>query len=502
MINIMIVDDETPSRRQVLSELLKLGYDRKNICEAQNSAAALRLMQSFKPDILISDISMPKMLGTDLAQKVTQLYPKCKIIFFTGYSDKEYMKAAIKLNVVDYLEKPLDSAEFAQAVKKAEEEAKALSEQDMFADKDGARLLEYLFKNKPVPDDLKNLAQYKAIVNSRVIAAIMAPQGECDLATAAGSLINSAKQTSVNVINRYKNNGVIEALFYSNTINLKQDTEKIFRSVFSNLGENEYIKCAAGSVEKSGKDTYISYENAVCALDNAFFYQPNRAVFYTEQTEKSDIDSEKITAEVYNLLTEEKYSEAKELARSLYKRLYKSNIMMSSAAKKLYYNISEMIYKFFKSCFFAYNSEYSLYDNAFNILEAKSLDDLHSHIMSALSRIEQLSVTSDFNSLVKSALLYMERNFQNPNLSIVDIATGCNVNANYLCGTFKSVTGETINHYVNNLRISKAKSLILDTNKSIAEISSLCGFNDAKYFCKVFAKYTNYTPTNFKKKFK
>ena len=59
MINIMIVDDETPSRRQVLSELLNLGYDRKNICEAQNSAAALRLMQSFKPDILISDISMP-----------------------------------------------------------------------------------------------------------------------------------------------------------------------------------------------------------------------------------------------------------------------------------------------------------------------------------------------------------------------------------------------------------------------------------------------------------
>ena len=123
MINIMIVDDETPSRRQVLSELIHLGYDRKNICEAQNSAQALKQLQNFKPDILISDISMPKMLGTDLAQKVLEVYPKCKIIFFTGYSDKEYMKAAIKLNVVDYLEKPLDSAEFAAAVKKAEEES-------------------------------------------------------------------------------------------------------------------------------------------------------------------------------------------------------------------------------------------------------------------------------------------------------------------------------------------------------------------------------------------
>ena len=76
MINIMIVDDETPSRRQVLSELIHLGYDRKNICEAQNSAQALKQLQNFKPDILISDISMPKMLGTDLAQKVLEVYPK------------------------------------------------------------------------------------------------------------------------------------------------------------------------------------------------------------------------------------------------------------------------------------------------------------------------------------------------------------------------------------------------------------------------------------------
>ena len=502
MVNIMIVDDETPSRRQVLSELTKLGYERKNICEAQNSAAALKLMQNFKPDILISDISMPKMLGTDLAQRVLEIYPKCKIIFFTGYSDKAYMKAAIRLNVVDYLEKPLDSAEFAAAVKKAEDEAKELATQDMFADETGARLLEYMFKNQSIPDELKNLPQYKAVTNSRVLAAIIVPEGEYDLASVAKSLINNAKQTSVNVINRYKNNGVIEVLFYSNTINLKQDTEKIFRALFSNLKDGETVKCAAGSVEMSGKDTYISYENAVCALDNAFFHQPNKAIFYVEQTGKNDLDSDKITKEFYNLLTEEKYAEAKTLAENLYKHLYKSNIIMSSAAKKLYYNISEMIYKFFKNYFFAYNNEYSLFDNAFDILEAKSLDDLHNHLLGTLSRIEKLVNTADFNSLVKSALLYMERNFQNPNLSIVDIATGCNVNANYLCGTFKSITGETINHYVNNLRINKAKNLILDTNKSIAEISSLCGFNDAKYFCKVFAKYTNHTPTSFKKKFK
>ena len=52
------------------------------------------------------------------------------------------------------------------------------------------------------------------------------------------------------------------------------------------------------------------------------------------------------------------------------------------------------------------------------------------------------------------------------------------------------------------MRIEKSKKLIVETNKSIAEISKLCGFNDAKYFCKVFGKYTKTTPSAYRKKFK
>ena len=162
----------------------------------------------------------------------------------------------------------------------------------------------------------------------------------------------------------------------------------------------------------------------------------------------------------------------------------------------------ETIHSFFKNYSFAYNNEYNLYDDTFNIHKAKFLDDLHNHILSIINKAEQLLRSSEFNGIVKSALYYMEKNYSNPNLSIVDIAQHCNVNANYLCGTFKSITGETINHYINNLRIENSKKLIIETNKSIADISKICGFNDAKYFCKVFGKYTKETPSNYRKKYK
>ncbi|MGN1222498.1 MAG: AraC family transcriptional regulator, partial [Christensenellales bacterium] len=63
------------------------------------------------------------------------------------------------------------------------------------------------------------------------------------------------------------------------------------------------------------------------------------------------------------------------------------------------------------------------------------------------------------NTFVKKALEYINENYSDVNLSIVDISNHCIVNTHYLCRIFKNTTGETINHYVNKLRISKAKKL-------------------------------------------
>ncbi|MGN1092648.1 MAG: response regulator, partial [Monoglobaceae bacterium] len=119
MIKILIADDEEFSRKQIKGELLCMEIPEDSIIEAINGTDALQKAKEQEIDILITDIRMPRMLGTELAQRVLQLYPNCKILFLSGYSDKEYLKTAIKLNVIDYIEKPLDPEEFAAAVQKA-----------------------------------------------------------------------------------------------------------------------------------------------------------------------------------------------------------------------------------------------------------------------------------------------------------------------------------------------------------------------------------------------
>ncbi len=500
MIRIMIVDDQTPSRKQIRNELADIGYTDDCIFEAANGITALETAKSFNPDILITDISMPRMLGTELAQRILSLYPKCKIIFFSGYPDKVYLKTAIKLNVVDFLEKPLDSDEFKAAVKKAEEEISrsTVAYPDEKAD---AEFIECLVKNKKPSDVLINDTRKNFITSKNFVCAAIVPCSEY-MSPVTKIIKNAAVKYSVNMLSRFRSDGTIELLLCGNVPTIRSDVEKIFNEFLSKINDGEIFKCAVGSFEKNCGNIHISYENASSALDSAFFFKPNTLVIYKEPQNNVPSGIEKIPDEIYSALAKENYNGIKDIISSLYKGLFGNNYILSANAKKIYYNIFETIHSFFKNYFLAYNDEYNLYDDTFNIHKAKFLDELNNHILSILTKVESFVENSGFNTLVKTALYYMEQNYTNPNLSIVDIAQHCNINANYLCGTFKSVTNETINHYINSMRVEKSKKLIVETNKSIAEISRLCGFNDAKYFCKVFGKYTKTTPSAYRKKFK
>ena len=70
--------------------------------------AEIEILKDFEPNILLTDVRMPRLNGIDLAFKTRELYPNCMILFMSGYSDKEYLKSAIKLKAINYVEKPIE----------------------------------------------------------------------------------------------------------------------------------------------------------------------------------------------------------------------------------------------------------------------------------------------------------------------------------------------------------------------------------------------------------
>lgn len=495
-INIMIVEDEAPARKMVSHAVRNKYAAQANIYEASNGLDALSAAAAFKPDILLTDIKMPKMLGTELAHKLLEMFPGCKIIFLSGYSDKNFLKTAIKLQVVDYLEKPLDFDELLSAVDKAVCLIESGTHEKNRLAFDG--LLECLFKNLSVPEEFKGQEILKELSHSTVTVSIISPCGEYRTPV-LDIIFSAAERLSLKLLVRQKSTGVIEILFISRKNDFNLRVKELFEEFFSKAEPGEKFKCTAGGCEYGIPGVHISYENAVCALDKAFFRPLNTLVYYTN-TPEPEYSFDDVSDKIYNALSENKIDEAKRISEELYRALQQNSSMLSASAKKIYYNLFKTIQTFYRN-YFIY-SENNTFSDISTIFEASSLSELHKHMCSLIENIKLTDSDSDVNRTVQNAILCIEQNYRDPALSIDDIVKFCHVNVNYLCKTFKNTIGDTINHYVNRLRVSKAEDMLAKTDLTIAEISRQCGFNDVKYFCKVFKKYTDTTPTGFRKKYR
>lgn len=117
--NIIIVEDESIIRKGLAKHIDWKSLGISEIRMAANTKEALDICESYVPDIVVSDISMPGENGIVLCRKLRQAFPEIEIIFVTGYADKEYLKAAIDLHAVRYVEKPINRKDISEAVQEA-----------------------------------------------------------------------------------------------------------------------------------------------------------------------------------------------------------------------------------------------------------------------------------------------------------------------------------------------------------------------------------------------
>lgn len=113
-IKVLYVEDDEIARENGI-EYLENYFD--TIYDASNALNALTLYEKHKPDIIITDIEMPKLNGLEFVQKIRESDNTTQIIITTAYSHKEYLLRAIELKLIKYLIKPINEKEFDEAIK-------------------------------------------------------------------------------------------------------------------------------------------------------------------------------------------------------------------------------------------------------------------------------------------------------------------------------------------------------------------------------------------------
>lgn len=122
MNHILVVDDETIIVEGIAGILEDLTDWNLAVWKAETPREALQIFAENRIDILLTDIKMPGMTGLELAEKVRMQWPRCKIIFLSGYSDYTYLQGALRQGAYDYLLKPADEETIEELIRRAIDE--------------------------------------------------------------------------------------------------------------------------------------------------------------------------------------------------------------------------------------------------------------------------------------------------------------------------------------------------------------------------------------------
>ena len=116
--SIMIVDDSATMRKIIMRTVRMSGLDFDRTVEAGDGAEALEKLNDAPVDIMLCDINMPEMSGTELVERARQINPDIGVVFITGYASLTSAKDAIKQGALDYIMKPFTREGLVSAVKK------------------------------------------------------------------------------------------------------------------------------------------------------------------------------------------------------------------------------------------------------------------------------------------------------------------------------------------------------------------------------------------------
>ena len=118
MLRGLIVEDEEIIRRGLLSTIDWAGMGCEIVGDAADGRAGLALLRTERPDVVLTDIRMPRMDGIEMAEAARAEGILPQLVFLTSYAEFGYAQQALRLQAADYLLKPVDEAELASLMKR------------------------------------------------------------------------------------------------------------------------------------------------------------------------------------------------------------------------------------------------------------------------------------------------------------------------------------------------------------------------------------------------
>ncbi|NLV35537.1 MAG: response regulator [Clostridiaceae bacterium] len=530
MLKVIIADDEITTRESLKEYVRWDAFGIDDVRTAKDGLDALRLAEQTSPDILITDVRMPKMDGIVLATRIRELYPDCRIIFISGYSDKEYLKSAIHLKAVSYIEKPIDLEEVESVVGRAVDAWR----EDERRRTDAEQLKSSVTQSRPyirqeiVLDLIKGNTDKKALIRKFDDSFLTTTQAG---SVAAGSVkLNWKPDVDVKQQSDLRH-GILElfcdgelfdqsaiiagitpednvALIFSNPAVKSLGSSDLPRTILERLNDlsKGYFSASIGIGPRviGIADVAESYSLALSAQNMQFYSGSNRIYYYNSYDERRYIPKKNLFSDFQSLLKKDNMEGALELVRKLTQNVRRTADQQIDHIKNIYFNLLLLIFEAARD-----RNLIDPVDEAEKtyiwqeINNIQSLEECSEYIASNLSAVfSKFDNTDSVSRKIYEISKYIKENYSDKNLSIQMIADNVHFSQTYLCSFYKKSTGSTLNEYITQVRIEKAKELLQDGSIKLYEVAVSIGFTDPNYFSTLFKKIVGCSPSEYRGKYR
>ncbi len=480
MIRLLLVEDDAPIRRGIERHI---NWERAGIGEvvsASNAEAALLMLDEKKPDIVLSDIRMPGMDGVQLCRKIRERLPEVQIIFISGFSDKEYLQAAIELGVAGYVEKPIDTDELETVLEKA---AKLVR---MMRDRVRSSLHTLLYFGEDTAFDLPEDRHGIMLL----IYSEKAFEGIHEIAARLAERLNEISSDRYETLGGNRNEHYSAVFISRNRAWTESAAKRAREELLALRNPKDRWFVTSGRDFCGTESARLSYNDARDAVLSLGYTGWNREASYRETVTEwhGAVGREEIT-DFYRALENRDREAALAAVDGWYRKFTEEKAILNFDARNVFWR--------FDLAAGSFEPESRPFPE-----ELKTFEELRDHVKEHIERVLFVGAGTGEDSPITRACLYIDRHIGDANLTAADVAEAAGLSPAYLGTVFSGQMGMTLVQYITAARLRRAVALLSDPAVRLSDVAAMCGYNDRKYFNKVFKSKMQVSPAEYRENLK
>lgn len=535
-IKVFLVEDEMVIRRGIKNSIdwEKEGYI---FCgEASDGELAYPMIIKEKPDILITDIRMPFMDGLELCKLVKKELPNIKILISSGYDEFDYAKEAIRLGVTEYLLKPISSGKLLEALNGVSESIrrekedkdlvrKYMEEMRENTEHEKQKFFEQMIAgNLSMADALETGEKYEMNLSAGMYNLLLFRFTLGEENRKSGELLGEAEYAIEKLTERLEyvfefQRGVEGWAFLLMADNEEQMSERVkelskdLEEIMKNYSTIAYFGGIGQPVARL-RELEESFREAERALAARFTMELNRIISVEDIRMAQNVDTlddieitsfgeiEKTRTMLEKFLNNGAEDEIDEFVDVYINELPEENLKSVLMRQYIIMDAYIVMMSFcekFEGIEGEMQAQSEELKNSMKTIQ--TLEEIKNYIRMLLKKIIGVRDTISgrrYSDIIEIAKDQIRKTYMSDEISLNTIAAEVGMSPSYFSSIFSKEMGKTFVEYLTEIRMDRAKELLMCSSMKTSEIGYEVGYKDPHYFSYIFKKTQNCTPKEFR----